>query len=91
MPLQRPLHLQVVAVRRGKEVGAHEKEDDGCAVQMLVDRAGPLLPGADLSVVPVFDETLTPQNAQVRAEPLSKPLILVAVGDKILIGPCAPA
>ena len=63
--LQRAGHLQVVAVVGGEEVGADEKEDDGRAVQMRVDFAGPLIARADLAVVPRVDDALALEQAEV--------------------------
>jgi hypothetical protein len=49
---------------------------------MVIDCAGPLLPGADPPIVPFIDDPLTSQEAQVRSELLAERLVLVALRNE---------
>ena len=56
--LQSTLHLLLVAIVGGEEVGADEQEDEPGLLQVGVDVVGPVVAGEDLAVVPGGDEML---------------------------------
>ena len=82
MALQGPLELDVAAVRRGQKASAHQAEHDIRGLEIGIDRAVPLLSGADFAVVPEVDHTLTLQGRQVVAQLLAQGFILVGIGDE---------
>src|SRR5262249_2525703 len=78
--LHRPGDLNIAAVPRGEEVGTDQQEDQISPVEVLADDLVPLPAGFDAAVVPVFDDPLVPQRAQMVLELLPQRFILVLIG-----------
>ncbi len=68
VPLERPLHLDLVAIIGGEEVDAHQEQNDVGVFQLFVNLSTPLLAGQDLSVVPHLDHTLSLEQRQILLE-----------------------
>lgn len=61
MPFHGPLHLDVIAIIGGHEIGADQQQDDLRLFQMIVDLTLLLLAGADQTIMPGGDDAVTLQ------------------------------
>lgn len=87
--LQRPRHLDVVAVLRVEEVRTHKQQHDVRRLKVPVDLARKVLPGIDPPVVPHLDQALTLEHGELLLELVAQPFVGVRVrkeqrGQRIL-------
>ncbi len=78
------LHLHAIAVIRCQKVRADQQQDDLGALQMGINRPGPFGPSGDAAIMPVGNNALTFQEAQMVVEFIAQPFIGVGIGVKHL-------
>jgi hypothetical protein len=86
MPLKRSRDLDVVAIVGLYKVGADEQQDDLCSFEMLVDRTGPVIAGADISIVPAGNDFLTLEEREMALELIAQLLVTVCVRKESSMG-----
>ncbi len=87
VPLQRPLHLDVVAVVRAHEVGADQEQDQVGALQVLVDLALPFAAARDAAIGPELQHPGAIEELEVRLQLRPQTVVLVRVADERLQRP----
>jgi hypothetical protein len=71
MTLHRPLEFFLVTIGRSEKIGAYQKQDDSSLFKLVVDCCLELLTGADFTIVPSFDRSLSLQRRKVNLKLIS--------------------
>src|SRR6266700_4039245 len=80
MALQGALHLNTVTITGGKEVGTDKQKNHRGAVQMSVNGMSPIRAGDDQAIMPLSNQPLLAQKAEVLLQFLAELLIFMSIG-----------
>src|SRR5450755_392322 len=82
--LQCPLHFNTITIFRTHESWTDQQQNNLSSIQVSVNFTCPIGSWANLAVMPVCDDALSPQIAQVLTQFFAISFVFVRVGDEAL-------